>query len=299
MAATPDPMTKYRLCKILGRGAFSVVWMAETLETGEAVAVKIVDKKAMGDYSKTLQNEVSILKNLHHPNIISLRDIAETHDKIHLVTDLVTGGELFERIVQKGSYSEQDAIALVRKVVDAVKYLHDNNIVHRDLKPENLLLRSEDDDLDVRIADFGFSKIAGDDSLLYTSCGTPSYVAPEILEAVGYGKPVDMWSVGVITYILLCGYPPFFGDSVPIVFEEILHGHYEYHEEYWSGISDEAKNFIDSLLVLDPTQRLTAKQALEHPWLTGAKCSTTPINRSKMMGMVTERRRAKAKFGNL
>ncbi|KAH3764166.1 protein serine/threonine kinase [Pelomyxa schiedti] len=298
MAATPDPMAKYQFIKIIGRGAFSVVWMAMDVETRDAVAVKVVDKSAMGEYSKTLKNEVEILKNLHHPNIISLIDIAETHDKIHLVTDLVTGGELFERIVQKGNYSEEDAIILVRKIVDAVKYLHDNNIVHRDLKPENLLLKSEDDDLDIRIADFGFSKIAGEDSLLYTSCGTPAYVAPEILEAVGYGKPVDMWSVGVITYILLCGYPPFFGEPVPVVFEAILHGQYEYHDEYWSNISTEAKQFIDSLLVLDPTQRLTAKQALEHPWLTGTKCSTIPINKSKMCGLVAERRRTKARLGN-
>jgi len=155
----------------------------------------------------------------------------------------------------------------VRKIVSAIEYLHDMNIAHRDLKPENLLVKSIADDTEVKIADFGLSKIIDEQKMMQTACGTPGYVAPEVLNAEGYDKEVDMWSIGVITYILLCGFPPFYAETVPEVFEQILKAEYDYPEEYWGEISAEGKDFINHLLVVDPKDRLTAKQALEHKWL--------------------------------
>jgi len=185
------------------------------------------------------------------------------------VTELVTGGELFDKIVEQGSYSERDAAVLVSKMVSAIQYLHSRGIVHRDLKPENLLLKSPNSLTEIKIADFGLSKIIGPDNMvrMLTACGTPSYVAPEVLLSTGYDKEVDLWSIGVITYILLCGFPPFYDECLSNLFEDIMHARYEYPEEYWSHISDEAKDFVSRLLLVNPHQRMTATQALQHPWL--------------------------------
>jgi len=241
-------------------------------KTKEEVAIKIIDRKNVGkDYEKNLRMEMEILKKVHHPNIIELQEMVEAGDKLYFVMELVTGGELFDRIVEKGSYSEEDARILVRKIVSAIEYLHDKNIAHRDLKPENLLVKSKEDDTEVKIADFGLSKIIDKDKMMQTACGTPGYVAPEVLNAEGYDKEVDMWSIGVITYILLCGFPPFYSESVPEVFEQIMKAEYDYPEEYWEDISEEAKDFIDNLLVVDVAHRMTAKQSFEHPWLKGTK----------------------------
>merc|ERR1712000_656975 len=191
--------------------------------------------------------EVDILTQVDHPNIISLEEVFDTPDTLYLVMELITGGELFDKITEIGAYSEQTAAELVKNIVSAVKYLHDRGIAHRDLKPTNLLLKDDEDLTNVKIADFGLSKIMGDNTMMQTACGTPIYVAPEVLSGEAYEKEVDMWSIGVITYILLCGFPPFFDD-----------------------VSDQAKDFIDNLLLVDPALRLTAEQALEHPWLQGA-----------------------------
>jgi len=242
------------------------------VKSKEEVAIKIIDRKNVGkDYEKNLRMEMEILKKVHHPNIIELQEMVEAGDKLYFVMELVTGGELFDRIVEKGSYSEEDARILVRKIVSAIEYLHDKNIAHRDLKPENLLVKSKEDDTEVKIADFGLSKIIDKDKMMQTACGTPGYVAPEVLNAEGYDKEVDMWSIGVITYILLCGFPPFYSESVPEVFEQIMKAEYDYPEEYWEDISEEAKDFIDNLLVVDVAHRMTAKQSFEHPWLKGTK----------------------------
>jgi len=177
---------------------------------------------------------------------------------------------LFDRIVGKGSYKEKDAAFLIKQLVESLAYLHAKDIVHRDLKPENLLLKSKDDDTVIKLADFGLSKIVGQEVMMQTACGTPGYVAPEVLKATGYGKEVDMWSVGVITYILLCGFPPFYQDNIPLLFESIMTADYDYPAEYWDHISDSAIDFIDSLLVVNPKKRLTAEQALQHKWLLNA-----------------------------
>ncbi|KAK9763058.1 Calcium/calmodulin-dependent protein kinase type I, variant 2 [Basidiobolus ranarum] len=180
------------------------------------------------------------------------------------------GGELFDRICEKGNYYEKDAAVLVRTIVDAVNYLHEKDIVHRDLKPENLLFRTRAEDSDLLVADFGLSRIIDKDtvSVLRTTCGTPGYMAPEVLAKAGHGKPVDMWAVGVITYFLLCGYTPFDREDRDEEVKSILNAGYSFTPvEYWKHVSSEAKNFISCLLVVNPCERLTASQALEHPWL--------------------------------
>lgn len=260
----------YDMGQELGRGAFSIVYRATLKSTGEAYAVKVIKKKNVKQDLHRLQIEMNILKAVDHPNIIKLKNLFETPETLYIVTEVVSGGELFDRIVNKGSYSERDAATLIAKLCRALEYLHEKGIVHRDLKPENLLLKSEEEDNEIKLADFGLSKIVGEQVMLQTACGTPGYVAPEVLKAAGYGKEVDMWSTGVIAYILLCGFPPFYHDNVPLLFESIMTADYDYPPDYWDEISDEAIDFIDSLLVIDPKQRLTATQALEHPWLKGA-----------------------------
>eukprot|EP01116_Phalansterium_solitarium_P023212 TRINITY_DN8018_c0_g1_i1.p1 TRINITY_DN8018_c0_g1~~TRINITY_DN8018_c0_g1_i1.p1 ORF type:complete len:316 (+),score=117.72 TRINITY_DN8018_c0_g1_i1:70-948(+) len=259
----------YQLVKEIGKGAFSIVYLIKKKSTGESFAVKIIDKQAASnadtDEAK-LKQEVEILKRAKHPNIVQLIDEFETPQKLYLVMELVTGGELFDKLVEKGQYQEKDAALIVRKIVSAIAYLHSVGIAHRDLKPENLLLKSGDD-TEVMLSDFGLSKLFGEEQIMKTACGTPYYVAPEVLNATGYDKEVDLWSIGVITYLLLCGYPPFYGESLPEVFEQIMKGHFEFNSPYWDNISSEAKDFIKKLLLVDSKKRLTADNALQHPWL--------------------------------
>lgn len=242
-------------------------------------------------YKKNLQMETDILRRVKHPNIIQMKAIYETNEYLFLVMELVTGGELFDKIVEKGCYTEKEAAMLMHKIVSAIDYLHDMDICHRDLKPENLLLASEHQDTEVKIADFGLSKIVNQKVMMQTACGTPGYVAPEVLSATGYDREVDMWSIGVITYILLCGFPPFFGETVPELFEQIMSASYDYPHEYWMDVSVEAKNFIDCLLVVDPKKRMTTKQALQHPWLKNMGKSEKTLKIGGKMGTYVNQHR--------
>uniref|UniRef100_A0A8C2JHM3 non-specific serine/threonine protein kinase n=1 Tax=Cyprinus carpio TaxID=7962 RepID=A0A8C2JHM3_CYPCA len=251
------------------RGAFSEVFLAEEKKTQRLVAIKCIPKKALEGKENSIENEIAVLHRIKHENIVSLEDIFESQSHLYLVMQLVSGGELFDRIVEKGFYTERDASKLIRQILDAVKYLHDMGIVHRDLKPENLLYYSMEEDSNIMISDFGLSKIEDSGSVMSTACGTPGYVAPEVLAQKPYSKAVDCWSIGVISYILLCGYPPFYDENDAKLFEQILKAEYEFDSPYWDDISDSAKDFISHLMEKDPSLRYTCEQALQHPWISG------------------------------
>ncbi|XP_054506372.2 calcium/calmodulin-dependent protein kinase type IV-like isoform X3 [Agelaius phoeniceus] len=251
----------------LGRGATSVVFSCQEKGTGAPYAAKIL-KKTID--KKIVRTEIGVLLRLSHPNIIKLKEIFETPSEIALVLELVTGGELFDRIVERGFYSERDAANVVKQILEAVSYLHENGVVHRDLKPENLLYADLSPNAPLKIGDFGLSKIVDEQDTMKTVCGTPGYCAPEILHGCPYGPEVDMWSVGVITYILLCGFEPFFdprGDQY--MYGRILTCDYEFVSPWWDEVSPNAKDLVRKLIVLDPQKRLTVHQALQHPWVTG------------------------------
>ncbi|XP_059967514.1 calcium/calmodulin-dependent protein kinase type 1 isoform X4 [Mesoplodon densirostris] len=262
------------------RGAFSEVILAEDKRTQKLVAIKCIAKKALEGKEGSMQNEIAVLHKIKHPNIVALDDIYESGGHLYLIMQLVSGGELFDRIVEKGFYTERDASRLIFQVLDAVKYLHDLGIVHRDLKPENLLYYSMDEDSKIMISDFGLSKMEDPGSVLSTACGTPGYVAPEVLAQKPYSKAVDCWSIGVIAYILLCGYPPFYDENDAKLFEQILKAEYEFDSPYWDDISDSAKDFIRHLMEKDAEKRFTCEQALQHPWIAGDTALDKNIHQS-------------------
>ncbi|XP_053169747.1 calcium/calmodulin-dependent protein kinase type 1D [Scomber japonicus] len=255
--------------EVLGTGAFSEVVLAQERLTGRMFAVKCIPKKALKGKESSIENEIAVLRKIKHENIVALEDIYESPDHLYLIMQLVSGGELFDRIVEKGFYTEKDASTLIRQVLDAVNYLHKMGIVHRDLKPENLLYFNPQDESKIMISDFGLSKMEGSGDVMSTACGTPGYVAPEVLAQKPYSKAVDCWSIGVIAYILLCGYPPFYDENDSKLFEQILKADYEFDAPYWDDISDSAKDFISSLMEKDPSKRFTCDQALRHPWIAG------------------------------
>ncbi|XP_029902029.1 calcium/calmodulin-dependent protein kinase type 1D [Myripristis murdjan] len=255
--------------EILGTGAFSEVVLAQEKLTGRMFAVKCIPKKALKGKESSIENEIAVLRKIKHENIVALEDIYESPNHLYLIMQLVSGGELFDRIVEKGFYTEKDASTLIRQVLDAVNYLHKMGIVHRDLKPENLLYFNPQDESKIMISDFGLSKMEGSGDVMSTACGTPGYVAPEVLAQKPYSKAVDCWSIGVIAYILLCGYPPFYDENDSKLFEQILKADYEFDAPYWDDISDSAKDFISSLMEKDPAKRYTCEQALRHPWIAG------------------------------
>jgi len=262
---------KYTLKDVLGTGAFSQVRLAESKESpGDLYAIKVIDKKALKGKEDSLENEIRVLRRLDHPNVVKLLEAYESKSSVYLVMELVTGGELFDRIVEKGSYTEKDAADLIKQVLSAVAYMHSSGVVHRDLKPENLLYHSPDEDSKIMISDFGLSKME-DSGIMATACGTPGYVAPEVLAQKPYGKEVDVWSIGVISYILLCGYPPFYDENDANLFAQILKGEFEFDSPYWDDISQEAKEFIRSLMCVDVDKRLSCEDAIAHSWISGAK----------------------------
>lgn len=262
----------YTLKGVLGTGAFSTVkeGLHKNAPPGVSYAIKVVDRnKLTEEDAAALIDEVTILKEFDHPHVIKLFDFFEEPNTYYLVMERMSGGELFDRIVAKLYYNEKEARDVCKTLLDAVNYCHENNVAHRDLKPENLLLLSAENDSEVKIADFGFAKRVFVPNSLTTQCGTPGYVAPEILEGLPYDTAADMWSVGVILYILLGGYPPFIEKNQRDLFRKIRRGEYEFHEEYWGAVSQDAKNLISSLLAVDPKKRLAAEEALSNNWIMG------------------------------
>jgi len=275
--ALPGEVTQdYDVDKTLGTGHFSKVKLGTHKTTGEKVAIKIIAKPT-GSKIAMLQAEVDILTKCDHPNIVKMYAVYETETHLFLVLELLTGGELFDRIIQKGHYSEDDAKTLSITLLKATKYLHQQGIAHRDLKPENILLKDESEESAIKITDFGLSKIFADDLagevVMKTACGTPGYVAPEVLTHELYSEQVDMWSIGVIVYILLCGFPPFYGDNDAQMFKKIKAGQYRFLAPYWDPISAEAKDFVSKLLTVDPKKRLNSTDALKHPWIAAPTAS--------------------------
>ncbi|GFH46717.1 myosin light chain kinase [Chaetoceros tenuissimus] len=261
----------YSVGRTLGEGAFSVVKEVTSRSKRSNYAAKIVTKaKLTKEDEIALHDEIGILKKMKHNHIINLYDVFDEPSYYYLVTELMLGGELFDRIVTKTFYTEKEARDVCKILFDALGYCHSHAIAHRDLKPENLLLMSRNDDKNIKIADFGFAKKVSSSKCLLTQCGTPGYVAPEILHGVPYGVKADMWSLGVITYILLGGYPPFIEQNQRELFKKIKRGQYEFHVEYWGQISKEAKDLIAGLLTVDPDRRMSAEKALENPWITGS-----------------------------
>jgi calcium/calmodulin-dependent protein kinase I len=267
---------KYQLKGELGKGNYSVVVAAINTGSGMQVAVKCVDKKKLTkEDDEALKVEVAILHALGHPHIIRLYDWFEDLTNYFVVTEFMGGGELFDRIVKREYYSEEDAQKVVRTIVSVLKYLHERNIVHRDLKPENILLLSQKDDSSIKIADFGFARVVNVKGQT-TACGTPGYVAPEIINGKPYGLTVDIWSLGVIIYILLCGYPPFYNQNQAQLFKLIREGKFVFDKPYWDPISADAKGLIKAMLTVDIKQRPNIDGVMSHPWVLG-KVSTKDI----------------------
>ncbi|XP_027059568.1 serine/threonine-protein kinase Chk2-like [Pocillopora damicornis] len=269
-----DLKEKYVMSRFLGRGACGEVRLAFSRGSCKKFAVKIISKKtfSVGPRQAALRDEVEILKKLHHPCVIQIGDVFETAEVLYIFLELVEGGELFDRVVSVTRFEEPVAKLLFYQMLVAVKYLHDQGITHRDLKPENVLLSSEKNETLIKITDFGLSKVVGEQSLMKTLCGTPSYLAPEVLLTAGmggYSKAVDLWSLGVILFICLGGYPPFSEETKKhTLHEQIIKGIYSFPKAYWKSVSPEAIDLIKKLLTTDPQKRITVDGALQHPWIS-------------------------------
>ncbi|KAG8468777.1 hypothetical protein KFE25_007295 [Diacronema lutheri] len=322
----------YELLEVLGRGSFSVVHRARHRQTGEVFACKVIDKWSIHNRQR-LANEIEVLQRVSHPSVIRLHDIFETDRVLALVTDIAAGGELFDKIVDKGHYSEKEASEVVRCLLSAIGHLHSHGIVHRDIKPENILLARPGSDVDVKLSDFGLAKIfsgdeagtpgalgaSADDGALgaaagscggnaaafgggaygraraFTVCGTDYYVAPEVLRQAGYTHACDLWSLGVVLYILLSGCPPFYeGNEEGIsVQRKIVSGSYSFPDRYWSEVSAEAKDLVSRLLQVDPAQRYTVQQSLAHPWVTrqGVSSGSLPRQNAELFRTFNNKRK--------
>uniref|UniRef100_A0A4W3JQ04 Serine/threonine-protein kinase DCLK1 n=1 Tax=Callorhinchus milii TaxID=7868 RepID=A0A4W3JQ04_CALMI len=260
---------RYKVGRTIGDGNFAIVKECIERSTNREYALKIINKSKCRGKEHMIQNEVSILRRVKHPNIVLLIEEMDTPSELYLVMELVKGGDLFDAITSTNKYTERDASGMLYNLASAIKYLHSLNIVHRDIKPENLLVyEHQDGSKSLKLGDFGLATLV--DGPLYTVCGTPTYVAPEIIAETGYGLKVDIWAAGVITYILLCGFPPFRGyvpNDQDVLFDQILMGHQEFPSPYWDNISDAAKELITMMLQVDVDQRYSAQQLLEHPWV--------------------------------
>ncbi|XP_030600445.1 serine/threonine-protein kinase DCLK1-like isoform X2 [Archocentrus centrarchus] len=259
---------RYKVGRTLGDGNFAVVRECVERSTGREYALKIISKDKCRGKEHMIQSEVSILRRVKHPNIVLLIEEMDTQNELYLVMELVKGGDLFDAITSSNKYTERDASSMLFNLASAIKYLHSLNIVHRDIKPENLLVYEHNDgSKSLKLGDFGLATVVN--GPLYTVCGTPTYVSPEIVAEMGYGLKVDIWAAGVITYILLCGFPPFrgSGEDQEALFEQILRGQLEFPAPHWDNVSDSAKALITGMLQVEVDKRYSAVQVLDHPWV--------------------------------
>ncbi|NXY50069.1 CHK2 kinase, partial [Ceuthmochares aereus] len=268
---------KYIMSKTLGSGACGEVKLAFEKSTCNKVAVKIINKRKFmasgipeANPAFNINTEIEILKKIDHPCLIKIKNFFEAED-YYIVLELMEGGELYDRVSRPIKMKEATCKLYFYQMLLAVKYLHDNGIIHRDLKPENVLLSSSEETCLIKITDFGQSKILGETSLMKTLCGTPTYLAPEVLNSLGttgYSRAVDCWSLGVILFVCLCGYPPFNEQNTQLSLkDQITRGEYTFIPKEWKHVSDLALDLVKKLLVVDPSKRLTTEEALEHPWL--------------------------------
>ncbi|XP_042558998.1 serine/threonine-protein kinase DCLK2 isoform X3 [Clupea harengus] len=262
-------LEKYKVGKVIGDGNFAFVKECTERSTGKEFALKIIDKAKCAGKEHLIENEVAVLRRVKHPNIIMLIEEVDTPTELYLVMELVKGGDLFDAITSSTKYTETDASVMVFNLAGALKYLHRMSIVHRDIKPENLLVcEYPDGTKSLKLGDFGLATVV--EGPLHTVCGTPTYVAPEIIAEAGYGLKVDIWAAGVITYILLCGFPPFRSENnlQEDLFDQILLGRLEFPTPYWENISASAKELIGHMLQVNVEARFTAEDVLIHPWVT-------------------------------
>lgn len=269
-------------------GSFATVCRGTHRASGKKVAIKCVLRKDLPPTDDAaIYDEVAIMSALTHPHIIPLIDFFEEKDCYFLVLELMSGGDLFDRIGKKKTYSEADARDLTVKMLKSMAFCHTHNIAHCDMKPKNLLLRSEDNDSYIKLADFGFAARCHAPKTLTKQCGTPFFVSPEILMRQPYDQQSDMWSVGCIIFLLLSGNLPFMGRSQKELFKKIVSGKFEYDDDDWCDVSEEAKDLVTQLLVLDPDQRLTSAEALKHKWMKASD------DRLKLMSLTGTSQRLK------
>ncbi|UKJ88413.2 calmodulin-like domain protein kinase [Theileria orientalis] len=259
----------YKAVKLLGKGSFGEVLLCIHRITGIQYAIKVICKNSMkkkGDHEALLR-EVEVLKSLDHPNIMKIYEFFEDEKYYYFVTELYTGGELFDEIVSRKRFSEYDAARITKQILSGITYMHKQNIVHRDLKPENLILESKSLNSNIRIIDFGLSTYYTDSAKLKDKIGTAYYIAPEVLKGI-YDEKCDIWSIGVILYILLSGYPPFNGKTESEIIKKVQIGKYSFEMSHWEKVAESAKDLIRKMLVYNPEKRISAAEALEHHWIT-------------------------------
>eukprot|EP01097_Dermamoeba_algensis_P001806 TRINITY_DN1692_c0_g1_i1.p1 TRINITY_DN1692_c0_g1~~TRINITY_DN1692_c0_g1_i1.p1 ORF type:complete len:335 (+),score=75.42 TRINITY_DN1692_c0_g1_i1:107-1111(+) len=268
----------YEFGKEIGRGQFSIVREGTKRKEGTMYAIKCITKQTVAelDLLECLKREIKIMKKLNHPNIVRLFEVYEEKLEFFLVMELVDGKELFERIIDRGSYTEKDAANCISQIVSAIQFMHGFGIAHRDLKPENILSSWTGTQELIKITDFGLAKEFGT-AKLETACGTEGYIAPEVLTEETYGPACDMWSLGVIIYVLLSGTQPFYGNNPKEVLERIKKVDYDFVDPSWQFVSEDAKNLIKNLLLKDPQKRMTASECMDNPWVKGISCGTSAL----------------------
>lgn len=276
---------KYKFGRKLGEGAFGTVNIVEDKISHLTWACKVVNKtKGSVSSFEQLQQEINIMKQLNHPYVVKLHEVYETPKKIYIIMENYDGGELVSKIREKSYCSEDDVRIIISRLADAVAYLHEQGIVHRDLKPENILLSTEDpeDIYNIKVMDFGLATCKDSSTMIENICGTPFYMAPEVVDNLGYSQQCDIWSIGIMMYLLLVGYKK---ECEVLLHQMISNGKIEFPDEYWKNISIGAKNLVENLLKFDPAQRITAKEILQHPWIhgeqNGVKTNTTVFDLMK------------------
>lgn len=289
---------KYEIREIIGQGSYSQVHLTRCKASGKFYACKIINKRCVMDKER-LREEIRIVSNIQHTNIIGVHEVFETEDEILLLLELARGGELLEKIIEKKRYTEAETKLVLHSLIEAASFLHSRNVVHRDIKPENILLASQNDHTEVLISDFGLAKVLDNGEVkmcdgssesssqstdfdsgseeqgigrrrkrrprAYTSCGSDCYVAPEVLNSEGYGPQVDMWSIGVVMFTLLCGELPFNVDGSQL-YRDIRRGNYSFDDPIWQTVSHAAKDLLKKLLTVNPEKRITAAEAKNHTW---------------------------------